>query len=73
RELSEKVESYEAKLKTSGVTAESLSVLQHPTAYVFRYLILRVLLLLVLAPLAVVGAIVHSPGYVFSNFIGLMF
>lgn len=73
RELSEKVERYENKLKTSGVTAESLSVLQHPTAYVLRYLVLRVLLLIALAPLAILGAIIHSPAYVFSNFIGLMF
>jgi 1-acyl-sn-glycerol-3-phosphate acyltransferase len=73
RELSEKVERYENELKTSGVTAESLSVLQHPTAYVLRYLVLRVLLLIALAPLSVVGAIIHSPAYVASNFIGLMF
>jgi 1-acyl-sn-glycerol-3-phosphate acyltransferase len=72
-ELSEKVESYEAKLKSSGVTAESLSVLQHPTAYVFRYLILRLLLVIFLSPLAIVGAVIHSPAYLFSNFIGLMF
>jgi|GEM_PF-97494 len=73
RELSEKVERYENELKTSGVTAESLSVLHHPTVYVLRYLVLRVLFLIALAPLSIVGAIIHSPAYVFSNFIGLMF
>ncbi len=73
RQLNEKVTSYETALKTSGVTAESLSVLQHPTWYVFRYLILRLLLVSFLSPLAVVGAIIHSPAYLFSNFIGLMF
>ena len=73
RELSEKIAQYENDLKTSGVTAESLSVLQHPTLYVLRYLVLRVLLLIVLSPLAVIGAIIHSPAFVFSNFIGLMF
>jgi len=70
RELNERIERYEAKLNASGVTAESLSVLQHPTAYVFRYLILRVLVLIILAPFAVVGAIIHSPAYVFSNLLG---
>ena len=70
RELGEKVQKYETELATSGVTAESLSVLQHPTAYVFRYLILRVLFLLILAPLAIVGAIIHSPAYFFSNLLG---
>ena len=70
RELNERIEQYEAKLSASGVTAESLSVLQHPTAYVFRYLILRVLVLIILAPFAVVGAVIHSPAYVFSNLLG---
>jgi glycerol-3-phosphate O-acyltransferase / dihydroxyacetone phosphate acyltransferase len=73
RRLNEKITAYENDLKTSGVTAESLSVLQHPTWYVFRYLILRIVILLILAPFAIVGAIVHSPAYLFSNFIGLMF
>lgn len=73
RRLSEKIRRYESELSESGVTAESLSVLQHPTLYVLRYLVLRVLLLILLAPLAVVGAIIHSPAYVFANFIGLMF
>lgn len=70
RELNERVEQYEAKLDASGITAESLSVLQHPTAYVFRYLILRVLILIILAPFAIVGAIIHSPAYFFSNLLG---
>ncbi|HEX8251256.1 MAG TPA: lysophospholipid acyltransferase family protein [Pyrinomonadaceae bacterium] len=73
RELNKKIAQYENDLKTSGVTAESLSVLQHPTFYVLRYLVLRVLLLILLSPAAIVGAIIHSPAYVFSNFIGLMF
>ncbi|HLM02217.1 MAG TPA: lysophospholipid acyltransferase family protein [Pyrinomonadaceae bacterium] len=73
RELDKKIARYESDLKTSGVTAESLSVLQHPTAYVLRYLVLRVLFLILLSPPALVGAIIHSPAFVFSNFIGLMF
>ncbi len=72
RELNERISGYENSLKESGITGESLSVLQHPTAYVFRYLILRVLLLIALAPLAIVGAIIHSPAYLFSNLIGQM-
>ncbi|MGI8787874.1 MAG: 1-acyl-sn-glycerol-3-phosphate acyltransferase [Pyrinomonadaceae bacterium] len=71
--LRERVERYENKLRTSGLTVESLSVLQHPTWYVFRYLILRVALLIVLAPLSIAGAFVHSPAYLFSNVVGLLF
>ncbi len=70
RRLNEKITEYETRLKTSGVTAESLSVLQHPTWYVFRSLILRLLFLIAVSPLAVVGAIIHSPGYVFSILLG---
>lgn len=73
RELNAKVTRYESDLKASGVTTESLSVLQHPTWYVFRYLVLRVLFLIVFAPLAIVGAIIHSPAYFFSNLIGRIF
>ncbi len=71
--LNERITRFVHDLKLSGVTAESLSVLQHPTWYVFRYLIFRLFLVILLAPLAIVGAIIHSPAYVFSNFIGLMF
>jgi 1-acyl-sn-glycerol-3-phosphate acyltransferase len=72
-ELNAKVTAYENKLKASGITTESLSVLQHPTWYVFRYLVLRVVFLIVFAPLAIVGAIVHSPAYFFSNLMGRIF
>ena len=72
RLLNEKVLRYENELRTSGLSVESLSVLQHPTAYVFRYLILRIFVLLLLTPLAIVGAIIHSPAYLFSNLLGLM-
>lgn len=72
RRLNEKITRYEDNLKTSGLTTESLSVLQHPTAYVFRYLILRIAILITLAPFSIIGAIVHSPAYLFSNLLGLM-
>ncbi|CAN5328705.1 hypothetical protein BH20ACI1_BH20ACI1_02950 [soil metagenome] len=70
--LREKVEKYESNLEKSGLTAESLSVLQHPTRYVFRYLILRIIILILLAPFSIVGAIIHSPAYLFSNLLGQM-
>ncbi|MBS1794679.1 MAG: 1-acyl-sn-glycerol-3-phosphate acyltransferase [Acidobacteria bacterium] len=73
RALGEKIAAYENDLKTSGVTAASLSVLQHPTWYVFRYLVLRLFLIALLAPLAIAGAFLHSPAFVFSNFVGLLF
>ena len=73
RELNAKITRYENNLKASGITTESLSVLQHPTWYVFRYLVLRVVFLTAFAPLAIVGAIIHSPAYFFSNLLGRIF
>ena len=70
--LREKVEKYEDNLESSGLTVESLSVLQHPTKYVFNYLILRILILILLAPFSIIGAIIHSPAYLFSNLLGQM-
>ena len=72
-ELNAKVTRYENELKASGVTTESLSVLQHPTWYVFRYLVLRVIFLIAFGPFAIVGAIIHSPAYLFSALIGRIF
>ena len=72
-ELSAKVTRYENDLKASGVTTESLSVLQHPAWYVFRYLILRLIFLIAFSPLAILGAVIHSPAYVFANLIGRIF
>jgi glycerol-3-phosphate O-acyltransferase/dihydroxyacetone phosphate acyltransferase len=72
-DLNAKVSRYENDLKASGITTESLSILQHPTWYVFRYLVLRLIFLVVFAPLAVVGAIIHSPAYLFSALIGRIF
>ncbi len=72
-ELNAKVTRYENDLKASGVSTESLSILHHPTWYVFRYLVLRVIFLIVTAPLAIIGAIIHSPAYFFSNLMGRIF
>lgn len=72
-ELHKKVTRFEHELKVSGVTSESLSILQHPTWYVFRYLVVRLIILTVLSPLGIVGAIIHSPAYLFSALIGRMF
>jgi glycerol-3-phosphate O-acyltransferase / dihydroxyacetone phosphate acyltransferase len=72
-ELNARLARYENDLKASGLTTGSLSILQHPTRYVFRYLVLRVIFLILFAPLAFVGAIIHSPAYFFSNLMGRIF
>ena len=72
-DLNAKVTQYENDLKANGISTESLSILQHPTWYVFRYLVLRIIFLIVLAPLAIIGAIIHSPAYLFSALLGRIF
>jgi glycerol-3-phosphate O-acyltransferase/dihydroxyacetone phosphate acyltransferase len=71
--LRERVEKYERDLRQSGLTLEGLSVSQHPVWYVIRRLFLRSLLMFWLSPLAIVGAVIHAPAYLFSSFIGLLF
>ncbi len=73
QDLEKRIVQYENELNSRGVTPESLSVLQHPTVYVLRFLVLRLLVVALLSPLAIVGAIIHSPAYVFSNFVGIVF
>ena len=72
-ELNAKLVRYQDDLAARGITTASLSVLQHPTRYVFRYLVLRIIFLIVLAPLAIFGAIIHSPAYLSSALIGRIF
>lgn len=71
--IREKVERYENDLKKSGMTLDGLSVLQHPIWYVVRRLVLRAFLIIMVSPLAIIGAIIHSPAFVFSNLIGTIF
>ncbi len=73
RALNSRIMDYETELRSSGLTPESLSLQQHPTWYVFRFLVLRLTVLLFLSPLALIGTIVHSPAYVLSNFAGQLF
>lgn len=73
RALNSRIMDYETELRSSGLTPESLSLQQHPTWYVFRFLILRLTVLIFLSPLALIGTIIHSPAYVLSNFAGQLF
>lgn len=72
-ELNARVTGYEKELRARGLTTESFRILQNPTLHVFRYLVLRLLLLAAASPLAILGAIVHSPAYLFSALIGRIF
>ena len=66
-EMRERILHYEAELASLGITPENLSLIAHSRWYVFRHFLLRSALLLLLLPLAIIGAILHFPAYFFSN------
>lgn len=62
-ELQKRINVYEEELARFGITSENLSLFSHSSWYVFRHFLLRSLLLTLLLPLALVGAILHYPAY----------
>jgi 1-acyl-sn-glycerol-3-phosphate acyltransferase len=65
--LRERIQDYEEELATLGITPENLSLISHSRWYVFRHFFLRSMLLLMLLPLATLGALLHFPAYFSSN------
>jgi glycerol-3-phosphate O-acyltransferase / dihydroxyacetone phosphate acyltransferase len=54
---------YEEELSRVGITPENLSLASHSGWYVFQHFGLRIILLLLLFPLAFAGALLHLPAY----------
>ncbi|MGB7926347.1 MAG: lysophospholipid acyltransferase family protein [Pyrinomonadaceae bacterium] len=65
--LRARIERYENELRTIGITPDALSISAHSRGYVFRHFLLRSLLIALLSPLALLGALVHLPAYLLSN------
>lgn len=61
--LRERITRYEAELDELGIEPENLSLSSHSAWYVFQHFLLRTILLALLFPLALVGAILHFPAY----------
>jgi glycerol-3-phosphate O-acyltransferase/dihydroxyacetone phosphate acyltransferase len=61
--LRERITRYEAELDELGIEPENLSLSSHSAWYVFQHFLLRTLLLALLFPLALLGAILHFPAY----------
>jgi 1-acyl-sn-glycerol-3-phosphate acyltransferase len=62
-EIKQKLAKYEEKLREFGVEPENLSLTSHSFWYVFRHFLLRVWLLLLFSPVALLGAVLHFPAY----------
>lgn len=61
--LRQRILEYEEELRSVGMTPEHLSLSGHSGWYVFRHFVLRIILLLMLLPLILTGALVHLPAY----------
>ncbi len=69
--LEARIRRYEEELREAGVDLDDLSATRVPAANVVRYLLLRVLPALVLAPLAVAGVVIHYPAYKLAHWLAL--
>lgn len=65
--LRARISRYEEELDEIGITPENLSLASHSGWFVFQHFLLRTILLLLLFPLALVGAILHFPAYILCD------
>lgn len=61
--LEKRISNYERKMRELEIEPENLSLTEHSFWYVFRHFFLRVWLLLIFSPIAIVGFILHFPAY----------
>ncbi|HEV7843706.1 MAG TPA: hypothetical protein VGO69_08400, partial [Pyrinomonadaceae bacterium] len=61
--LRSRILEYEEELNRIGITPDNLSLSSHSGWYVFQHFMLRTILLALLFPLALVGAVMHFPAY----------
>lgn len=61
--LEKRISNYERKLREIDIEPEKLSLTEHSFWYVFRHFLLRVWLLLIVAPVSILGIILHFPAY----------
>jgi glycerol-3-phosphate O-acyltransferase / dihydroxyacetone phosphate acyltransferase len=63
KSLERRIFDYQEKLRELEIEPENLSLTEHSFWYVFRHFLLRVYLILIFLPIAVVGVILHFPAY----------
>jgi hypothetical protein len=64
-----RISRYKKKLRLIGLEPENLALSSQPFWYVVQHFLVRVLLLLLFSPLAVIGMVLHFPAYQLSKFI----
>jgi len=63
RKLESELRRYDEKLERRGIEPEHLSISQFSQSFVIRQAIIQTWWLIVLAPFAIVGAVLHAPAY----------
>jgi 1-acyl-sn-glycerol-3-phosphate acyltransferase len=71
--LRQRIIEYEAELRSVGITPENLSLSNHSAWYVFRHFLVRGILLLMLLPWSVAGALVHLPAYLLCGLMARLY
>jgi hypothetical protein len=66
-EITERISKYKKKLREIGLEPENLSLSSQPFWYVFQHFLVRVWLLLLFSPMAIIGTILHFPAYQLSK------
>ena len=67
--ITRRISQHKKKLHLIGLESENLSLSSQPFWYVFQHFLVRVFLLLLFSPLALIGIILHFPAYQLSKFI----
>lgn len=65
--LRERIYQYEKSLAGLGITTDSLNLFSHTRLFVLRHFVLASILLALISPLAIVGAIIHYPAYLLCD------
>ncbi|MCW5959866.1 MAG: 1-acyl-sn-glycerol-3-phosphate acyltransferase [Pyrinomonadaceae bacterium] len=65
--VAHRISQYKKKLRLIGLEPENLSLSSQPFWYVFQDFLVRVFLLLLFSPLAIIGTILHFPAYQLSK------
>lgn len=66
-EITGRISTYKNKLRELGLEPENLSLSSQPFWYVFQRFFVRVFLLLLFSPLAIIGTLLHFPAYQLSK------
>ncbi|HEX8775410.1 MAG TPA: lysophospholipid acyltransferase family protein [Pyrinomonadaceae bacterium] len=71
--LRQRIIEYEAELRSIGITPENLSLSKHSAWYVFRHFLVRGILLLILLPWSLAGALLHLPAYLLCGLMARLY